>query len=64
MHGTPADGSFLAGGVERSWGMEDVETHEGVVVEEPGTPGSEGEEDGPNGVQVWGQVVGGPSAKM
>ena len=68
VHGTLADGSFLAGGVERSWGMEDVKTHDGVVVEDPGVPGSEGEgegeEDGPNGVQVWRRVGGIPSPKM
>ena len=63
MHGTPADGSFLAGGVERSWGMVDVETHQGVVVEDAGIPGSEDEEDGPNGVQVWWRT-GVPSPKM
>jgi transcription factor C subunit 7 len=67
VHGTPADGSFLAGGVERSWGMEDVVTHEGVVVEEDGIPGSEdegqGEEDGTDGVQAW-WPVGVPSPKM
>jgi len=56
VRGTPADGSFLAGGVERSWGMEDVEMHEGVVLDEPGVPGSEDEEDAPNGVQVWRQA--------
>ena len=49
VRGALADGAFLAGGVERCWGMEDVETHAGVVVEDAGVPGSEGEEDGPNG---------------
>jgi len=56
VRGTPADGSFLAGGVERSWGLADVETREGVVVEDAGVPGSEDEEDGPNGVQAWWQT--------
>jgi hypothetical protein len=45
------DGSFLFGGVERSWGMADVETHAGVVVEGAGVPWSEA--DGPNRVHVW-----------
>ena len=63
VRGAPADGAFLAGGVERSWGMADVETREGVVVEDPGIPGSEGEEDGPNGVQVWWSMEV-PSPKM
>jgi transcription factor C subunit 7 len=53
VRGTPADGSFLSGGDERSWGMADLETHDGVVVEDAGVPGSEGEADGPNGLQVW-----------
>jgi transcription factor C subunit 7 len=53
VRGTPADGSFLSGGVERSWGMADVETHAGVVVEDAGVPGSEAEADGPTGLQVW-----------
>ena len=55
VRGTPADGAFLAGGVERCWGVGDVETHAGVLVEDAGVPGSEDEEDGPNGVQVWWQ---------
>lgn len=56
IRGTAADGSFLTGGVERDWGMADLGTGEGVVVEDPGVPASEGEEDGPNGVQVWWQT--------
>jgi hypothetical protein len=63
VHGTLADGSFLTGGVERSWGMADIETNEGVVVEDPGIAGSENEEDGPNGVQVWWRAEV-PSPKM
>jgi hypothetical protein len=47
------DGSFLFGGVERSWGIADVETHAGVVVGAAGVPGSKGEADGLNGLHVW-----------
>jgi transcription factor C subunit 7 len=64
VSGTLADGSFLSGGVERSWGMMDIETFEGVVVEDPGIPGSENEEDGPNGLQAWWQTAAVPSPKM
>ena len=63
VRGVPADGAFLAGGAERCWGMADIETHVGVVVEDDGVPGSEGEEDGPNGVQIWWQT-GAPRSRM
>ena len=65
VRGVPADGAFLAGGAERCWGMADIETHVGVVVEDDGVPGSEDEEDGPNGVQVWWQQqTGAPRSRM
>ena len=38
VRGALADGAFLAGGAERCWGMGDVETHAGVVVENAGVP--------------------------
>jgi len=47
-----ASGDHLKGGSSREWGFEDVEVEEGRVVEDPGVPGSEHEEDAPLGLQV------------
>jgi hypothetical protein len=46
VRGTPADGSFLSGRVERSRGMADVERHAGIVVEDAGVPGTRGRRTG------------------
>jgi len=48
-----ADASFLAGGVERDWGLEDV-VLDGQVVSEDGVPGTEGQDEDPKdaGLQV------------
>ncbi|KAF7320282.1 hypothetical protein MKEN_00812900 [Mycena kentingensis (nom. inval.)] len=47
-----ADGAHLPEGASREWGIEDIEVAQGRVVEDPGVPGTENEEDGPNGVQI------------
>jgi len=44
-------GDHLKGGSSREWGFEDVEVEKGRVVEDPGIPGSEYEEDAPIGLQ-------------
>lgn len=51
--GTLASAAFLPNGVERDWGMADIEVRNGVVVEDDGVPGTEGEEDVIPGVQRW-----------
>lgn len=47
-----ADGTHMVNGSEREWGLEDIEIANGKVVEDPGVPGSEAEEEGPIGSQV------------
>lgn len=47
-----ADASHLSRGAEREWGLEDIEIANGKVVEDPGEPGTENEEDIPVGTQV------------
>lgn len=44
---------FLTNGVERDWGMNDIEVRDGIVIEDEGVPGTEGEEDIAFGVQSW-----------
>jgi len=44
-------GEHLKGGSSREWGFEDIEVEKGRVVEDPGVPGSEYEEDQPIGLQ-------------
>lgn len=51
--GELAFGNFLTNGIERDWGMEDIDAVNGVVVEDHGVPGTEGEEDVVPGVQPW-----------
>jgi len=48
-------GHFLAQGVQRDWGFEDVEVHAGEVILDPGEPNSEHDADTEEGLQVWGQ---------
>jgi transcription factor C subunit 7 len=58
--GSLARADFLTNGVERDWGMTDIEIRNGVVIEDDGVPGTEGEEDVAFGVQHWdvkGQLV-------
>ncbi|KAF9455833.1 histidine phosphatase superfamily [Collybia nuda] len=50
-----ADGSHLVEGASREWGFEDIEIAAGKVVDDPGVPGTEFDEDGPVGSQV--QIV-------
>lgn len=57
FEGTLADGSFLTKGIERDWGIADVETVAGVVVEDNGVPGSENETDVEHGIQVWNRAI-------
>ncbi|KIM48162.1 hypothetical protein M413DRAFT_439882 [Hebeloma cylindrosporum] len=45
-------GDHLKGGSSREWGFEDIEVEKGRVVEDPGVPGSQHEEDAPLGLQV------------
>ncbi|KAF7310948.1 hypothetical protein HMN09_00638100 [Mycena chlorophos] len=47
-----ADGAHLEKGSTRDWGFEDIEIANGKVVEDPGVPGTEHQEDGPNGLQI------------
>ncbi|KAJ2931140.1 hypothetical protein H1R20_g5961, partial [Candolleomyces eurysporus] len=47
-----ADGAHLKGGALREWGFDDVEVEKGRVVEDPGEPGTETEEDFPVGPQI------------
>ncbi|PPQ64398.1 hypothetical protein CVT26_002105 [Gymnopilus dilepis] len=47
-----ANGDHLKGGSSREWGFEDIEIDKGKVVEDPGVPGSQSEEDSPIGLQV------------
>ncbi|KAF5375041.1 hypothetical protein D9758_000243 [Tetrapyrgos nigripes] len=47
-----ATGDFLTGGVQRDWGMEDIEIENGKVVNDSGEPGTENEVDEPVGLQV------------
>lgn len=47
-----ADGSHLKEGASRDWGFEDIETERGRVVNDPGVPGTEDEQDGPTGSQI------------
>ncbi|KAG8961294.1 hypothetical protein FRC03_005552 [Tulasnella sp. 419] len=49
---TLTDASFLTGGVERDWGFEDIQIHEGKVVNDRGVPGTENESEGPVGLQI------------
>lgn len=51
--GKLASADFLTKGIERDWGMPDIETLNGVVVEDDGVPGTENEEDVNHGVQSW-----------
>ncbi|CAG8604114.1 6889_t:CDS:2 [Acaulospora colombiana] len=51
--GKLATADFLTNGVERDWGMADIETKNGVVVEDDGVPGTNGEEDIDFGLQKW-----------
>lgn len=51
--GTLARADFLTNGVERDWGMADIEVRDGVVIEDDGVPGTEGEDDVAFGVQTW-----------
>ncbi|KAF8501901.1 histidine phosphatase superfamily [Gautieria morchelliformis] len=51
-----ATGDFLRGGLERSWGFEDVELDDHQVVEEPGVPGTESEAEENIGLQVLGLI--------
>jgi len=46
-----ADGSHLKEGASRQWGFDDIEVEDGRVVEDPGEPGTENEEDFPLGLQ-------------
>ncbi|KAJ3546352.1 hypothetical protein NMY22_g2089 [Coprinellus aureogranulatus] len=46
-----ADGSHLKEGASREWGFDDIEVDKGRVVEDPGVPGTEGEDDWPVGPQ-------------
>lgn len=50
--GKLAHADFLSGGVQRDWGMEDVEIADGQVVSEPGDPASEHDTDVAHGL-VW-----------
>ncbi|KZW01945.1 PGAM-domain-containing protein [Exidia glandulosa HHB12029] len=43
--GKMAHADFLTGGVQRDWGIEDIKTDGDEVVEEPGVPGTENDED-------------------
>jgi len=43
------DGTYLADGTSREWGFDDIEVANGMVVEDPGVPGTEGEVDEPVG---------------
>jgi transcription factor C subunit 7 len=61
--GALARADFLTNGVERDWGMTDIEIQNGVVVEDDGVPGTEGEEDVAFGVQPW-DVEGHPVSRM
>ncbi|KAJ6604699.1 histidine phosphatase superfamily [Mycena vulgaris] len=47
-----ADGAHLKDGASREWGFEDIEISNGVVVADPGVPGTEAELDEPVGCQV------------
>ncbi|KAJ3762883.1 histidine phosphatase superfamily [Lentinula raphanica] len=44
-----AEGDFLTGGIQRDWGLEDIQIADGKVVEDAGVPGSENEIDEPVG---------------
>ncbi|KAJ3737197.1 histidine phosphatase superfamily [Lentinula guzmanii] len=44
-----AEAEFLTGGVQRDWGIEDIQIENGKVVEDSGVPGSENEVDEPVG---------------
>ncbi|KAJ3894984.1 histidine phosphatase superfamily [Lentinula edodes] len=44
-----AEAEFLTGGVQRDWGLEDIQIADGKVIEDPGIPGSELEVDEPVG---------------
>ncbi|EJD55522.1 PGAM-domain-containing protein [Auricularia subglabra TFB-10046 SS5] len=50
--GKLAHADFLAGGVQRDWGMEDVQIANGEVVSEPGDPASKDHTDVAHGL-VW-----------
>ncbi|KAJ7110169.1 histidine phosphatase superfamily [Mycena epipterygia] len=47
-----ADGAHLKEGSSREWGFEDIEISNGLVVADPGVPGTEHELDAPVGSQV------------
>ncbi|THV04907.1 phosphoglycerate mutase-like protein [Dendrothele bispora CBS 962.96] len=47
-----AEAEFLTGGVQRDWGLEDIEIADGKVVNDSGEPGTENEADEPVGPQV------------
>ncbi|TFK30483.1 phosphoglycerate mutase-like protein [Coprinopsis marcescibilis] len=47
-----ADGSHMEQGASREWGFDDIEVEAGRVVEDPGVPGTESEEDFPLGGQL------------
>jgi transcription factor C subunit 7 len=51
--GQLATAAFLTNGVERDWGIADRETLNGILVEDDGVPGTEGEDDIEFGVQKW-----------
>ncbi|CCA69105.1 related to TFIIIC subunit, 55 kDa (transcription initiation factor) [Serendipita indica DSM 11827] len=51
--GQLAAGDFLQNGIQRDWGMVDIEVKDGVVVEDDGVPGTEGEVDIISGPQPW-----------
>lgn len=51
--GELASADFLTKGIERDWGMADIQTMNGVVIEDDGVPGTEEEEDIDHGLQPW-----------
>ncbi|KAG8845266.1 hypothetical protein FRB91_001910 [Serendipita sp. 411] len=53
--GELARGDFLPNGIERDWGMVDIELKDGVVIDDDGVPGTENEVDVVPGPQDWGQ---------
>lgn len=53
--GQLAHGDFLVKGIERDWGIADIKTINGEVIEDNGVPGTEDEKDIQYGVQPWDQ---------
>ncbi|KAG8833068.1 hypothetical protein FRC17_000073 [Serendipita sp. 399] len=55
--GELARGDFMRNGIERDWGMVDIELKDGVVIDDDGVPGTEQEIDISPGPQDWNQSM-------